>query len=244
MGEGVTLIRWNEATELLRQVKDDLVMDQLLNYANYVVLKRFQSQGVDELPKADFDLYFYLETVKQICEKRDPLRGVLAKEDSWDFIKYIEQRDELHKSMRLVYYCMTERPDDSSFYKMLDALLETSQSPHLDSPFQPYRNSKSNKEMARLLRWRESMLALSNQIELSHRGYSLSADNIPLLYSVYVVLRRLREGDEPPAADFDLYFFVRAMQEFFSDHSFLSKILAGEDLRWFSDMDAPTEIHR
>src|SRR6185295_19015037 len=95
MPEYRTLIHVDEAMELLRQSKDDLVMDQLLSYANFVVLGRFKSDSAEELPVADFDLSFYLKAIERFCQEQVFLKAVLAHEELSAFGDKLYQMSQL-----------------------------------------------------------------------------------------------------------------------------------------------------
>jgi hypothetical protein len=53
----------------------------------------------------------------------------------------------------------------------------------------------------------------------------------------FEVLRRYFELQEVPVCDFDLCFSMEAMRDFCSQHETIAKILAGEDLRAWTDDD-------
>lgn len=73
------LLRWDEAMRVLEAV-DDPITGQLMNMANFEVMKRFQ--GKDEgLPLADFDLRFFMEVMRDFCSDHDNLRKVLDGQD-------------------------------------------------------------------------------------------------------------------------------------------------------------------
>ena len=72
------LLRWDDAMELLSSV-DDPITNQLLNLANFEVLRRFFK--VKEFPDCDFDLRFFLEVMRVICSDHVTLRKILAGED-------------------------------------------------------------------------------------------------------------------------------------------------------------------
>lgn len=64
--------------DFLRSI-DDPITNQLMNMANFAVLKRFFE--TKKFPVADFDLRFFLEVVLDICSDHETLRKVLAGED-------------------------------------------------------------------------------------------------------------------------------------------------------------------
>jgi hypothetical protein len=72
------LIRWTEAMQVLNSV-DNLTTNQLMNMANFEVLKCIIEQK--ELPANDFDLKFFMEVMKAFCSDHSTLRKVLSGED-------------------------------------------------------------------------------------------------------------------------------------------------------------------
>ena len=72
------LLRQDEAMKLLKSVEDP-VTNQLMNMANFEVLRRFLHR--DGLPVSDFDLRFFIEAMKDFCSQHDNLRKILAGED-------------------------------------------------------------------------------------------------------------------------------------------------------------------
>ncbi len=53
----------------------------------------------------------------------------------------------------------------------------------------------------------------------------------------FEILNRFLEGSNLPASDFDLRFFIEAMRDFCGQHENIRKVLAGEDLRAWTDDD-------
>jgi hypothetical protein len=51
----------------------------------------------------------------------------------------------------------------------------------------------------------------------------------------FEVLKRFFERKDLPVCDFDMLFFMEVIREFCSQHSTMRKILAGEDLRAWTD---------
>jgi hypothetical protein len=72
------LSRFVEAMELLNSV-EDLTTSQLMNRANFVVLRRFNEEG--QLPVADFDLRYFMEIIHEFCSDHESLRRILQGED-------------------------------------------------------------------------------------------------------------------------------------------------------------------
>ena len=77
-GNQPMIINHDEAMEILRSVKDP-VTNQLMNMANFEVLKRFLEHR--DLPACDFDLVFFLKVVKDFCSQHEAIRKILAGED-------------------------------------------------------------------------------------------------------------------------------------------------------------------
>lgn len=73
-----SMLRGNEAMELLKSVNDPIT-NQLMNMANFEVLRRFLER--DGLPISDFDLRFFMEAMKDFCSQHDTIRKILAGED-------------------------------------------------------------------------------------------------------------------------------------------------------------------
>jgi hypothetical protein len=80
-----------------------------------------------------------------------------------------------------------------------------------------------------LLRWNEAMELLKS-VENPITNQLMNRANLEVLKH-FVQLKRF------PAADFDMLFFIEVMRDFCSDHETLGKVLAGEDLRLFTDDD-------
>jgi hypothetical protein len=76
--ESPTLLGWNEAVAILRSVNDP-VTSQLMNVANFEVIRRFSKQ--EELPNGDFDMQFFMSVLKNFCSDHDTLRRILSGED-------------------------------------------------------------------------------------------------------------------------------------------------------------------
>lgn len=74
----VILLRQNEAMDLLKSV-NNAVTNQLMNMANFEVLKRFMER--EGLPTNDFDLRFFMEAMRDFCSQHDTIRKILAGED-------------------------------------------------------------------------------------------------------------------------------------------------------------------
>jgi lipase chaperone LimK len=72
------LLRWDEAIEVLRSIENPIT-SQLMNIANFEVLKRFLQSK--EFPVADFDLRFFMEVMRDFCSDHETLRKVLDGED-------------------------------------------------------------------------------------------------------------------------------------------------------------------
>ena len=72
------LLRWDEATELLRSV-DDPITSQLMNMANFEVVKKVIE--LKEFPVASFDMRFFMDVMRSFCSDHDTLRKVLSGED-------------------------------------------------------------------------------------------------------------------------------------------------------------------
>lgn len=72
------LLNWDEAMKLLGSVEDKAT-SQLMNMANFEVLKRFFQ--LKHFPAADFDLRFFMEVMLEFCSDHDTLRKILAGED-------------------------------------------------------------------------------------------------------------------------------------------------------------------
>ena len=51
----------------------------------------------------------------------------------------------------------------------------------------------------------------------------------------FQVIKWYTSGEKVIANDFDLCFFMEVMKEVFSDKKTITRILNGEDLRWWSD---------
>jgi hypothetical protein len=58
----------------------------------------------------------------------------------------------------------------------------------------------------------------------------------------FEVLTRFLERKDLPGSDFDLCFFMEVMKGFCSQHKTIAKILAGEDLRLWTDEDLPGKL--
>jgi hypothetical protein len=63
----------------------------------------------------------------------------------------------------------------------------------------------------------------------------ITADLMAMAY--HVVFMRLMRKETGPVTDFDLRYFMEVIQEFSSQHSILTKLLAGKsgELAWLSD---------
>lgn len=72
------LLKWDEAMELLRSV-DNPTTNQLMNMANFEILRRFFQ--TKELPSEDFDLRFFMEVMLAFCSDHIRLRRILEGED-------------------------------------------------------------------------------------------------------------------------------------------------------------------
>lgn len=86
-----------------------------------------------------------------------------------------------------------------------------------------------NEEASKILRFDEAMLLLRSVDDLTTNQLMNTA--------TFEVLKRFSESKELPVADFDLRFFMEAMLDFCSKHNTLRQILAGEDLRLWTDDD-------
>ena len=53
----------------------------------------------------------------------------------------------------------------------------------------------------------------------------------------FQVIKWYTSGEKVIANDFDLCFFMEVMKEVFSDKNTITRILNGEDLRWWNDDD-------
>lgn len=78
-----------------------------------------------------------------------------------------------------------------------------------------------------LLRWDEAMELL--------RSVNDPITSQLMNMANFAVLRKTLQAKEHPVADFDLRFFFEVMADFCSDHETLRKVLAGEDMRLWSD---------
>jgi hypothetical protein len=78
MSNEVNLLKQNEAMELLSSVKD-LVANQLMNQANFYVIKRFVAR--ETAPASDFDLRFFMEVMEELFNDQEVLRRILNGED-------------------------------------------------------------------------------------------------------------------------------------------------------------------
>ena len=74
----ILLLRQDEAMKLLKSVEDPIT-NQLMNMANFEVLRRFLRH--EGLPVSDFDLKFFIEAIKDFCSQHDNLRKILDGED-------------------------------------------------------------------------------------------------------------------------------------------------------------------
>jgi hypothetical protein len=72
------MLRWDEAMELLRSV-DDSITNQLMNRANFEIIKKFSERR--GLPVADFDLRFFMEVMLEFCGQHTVIKKILDGED-------------------------------------------------------------------------------------------------------------------------------------------------------------------
>lgn len=231
MSKDSTLIRWNEAMNLLRSSRNLLSLNQLLSYANYLVITRFQSEDSEELPVADFDLYFFLNTVRDFCLDQSYLKAVLDKSD--------------------------DEADFSSLHSSFPEQMDKVRSSHLLwEKYKPF----SAKKWEYYVGWKRNFYRCSgealgiypNKEIISEASIARIKKAFGFLYSSrhpltdllmhcahYAFWNRFLSSriNTQPFGDFDLYFFLKAMEQFCDNHTFLRKVLNGEDLRWSSDDD-------
>jgi hypothetical protein len=233
MKEQVSLIRWDEAMQLLEATKNVLSLNQLVNYANFIVLGHFNKNQREELPVDDFDLYFFLKTVRDFSVDQSFLKTVL---DSGDLSSFREQMHQVEISRKLspVYFRFGER----RFYQ---ALIEDFRG-YIDRVLINQITADEQTELTiGVVRLREATSFLLDEefdpitATLIHYAHYLAWNNF--LFGYVWEHKMLSFWHPPPAAGFDLYFFMRVMLRFCSDHLFLRKVLNGEDLRWFPDED-------
>ncbi len=72
------LLRWDEAMQLLNSVEDPIT-NQLMNRANFEILKRFFK--LKDYPVSDFDLRFFMEIMLAFCSDHNNLREILSGEN-------------------------------------------------------------------------------------------------------------------------------------------------------------------
>jgi len=77
-GKETLLLRQDEAMRILKS-EDDPITNQLMNMANFEVLTRFLERK--DLPVSDFDLCFFMETMKAFCSQHKTIAKILAGED-------------------------------------------------------------------------------------------------------------------------------------------------------------------
>lgn len=222
MEKKVELVRWNEAMKLLKESKDHLMLDQLLNHANYVVIGCLQVDSLPDLPITDFDLDFFLSTVEKFCERPDFLRAVLRNEEPSEFDSLMMK---VRASQRLA--SANETLDEGRLYSVLASILTL--------PVSFVENIRNDNSVVKLVRFQEGLTLL---------GTADDPITATLLhYANYLALAGLAPRWEQSNVnypyfkypDFDHYFFIRVMKEFCGKHDFLSRVVEGADLRWFSD---------
>lgn len=240
MNANATLICWSEAMQLLRESGDDLILNQFLNHANYVVLDCFETLEPDELPITNVDLLFFLGIVRDCCSAPDFLRAVLDRRPD---LSVFDQMISVRASRKAVLLCA--EPDDTKMYRALSTILGLTRNYFLDK--------LDNDATVGFVCFREAMKLLDS-VEHSTRmspGDYREAIARPdsaehfitmtlLHYANHTALMALTSRRQRPAADLDLYFFTTVMERFYRDHDFLRRVLNGEDLRWFSD-GTPTD---
>lgn len=229
MKRSVNLTRWDEAMNLLETFKHDLVLCQLLNNANYLVLCRVNATNQEVLPAKDIDLYFLLKAVKRTCWERSFLKTVLSEGDLWVFDKEI-RRISISQTLAAEYLAFG---GNQGFYTELDSIFGRPIDEYLRKAIANYNRDPQGEEPVGLINIAKAMEFLIPEKE--------KATSTLMYYAHYFVWQGIVYGKNRPSTSFDLYFFMQVMRDFFSNRDFLMRVLEGEDLRWFSDLDSDND---
>ncbi|MCI0485598.1 MAG: hypothetical protein L0229_03255 [Blastocatellia bacterium] len=83
-----------------------------------------------------------------------------------------------------------------------------------------------------LIRWEEAKSLLAKVKEENDLALDQFLNNVN-----YIVLCHFnsRDPEQLPVTDFDLYFFLKAVEQFFENRDFIRSVIAGEDLSEFRD---------
>ena len=221
LNEKSPMVGWEEAMDLLGSLQD-MTTSQLLNYATFIVLGYLKNEPK---PSHRFDFLFFLDCVKEFSANKDFLKSVLdSKAESFpsEYAK-IEKDIDLLKGYKCELPSTIETKTD---FTKLSCFVNLNKSPSFLIPLFERINRTGHIRLLELHPAMKLISTIENPITKQLMHYA----NFTALYEAFVNPSLLK-------AEFDLLLFNVLMKDFCADHLYLRKVLDGEDLRWFSEVD-------